>query len=384
MTGSLQIKNNHYYAVLYLRDINGRKQQKWISSKIPAYDSKGRQTNKREAERFIKNIIDKYQENDSIAAAEIAFTDYMLEWLAAMETSLELNTFYNYKNAINHNIVPYFKKRNVKLQDLTPAELQYFYEAMTKRGLSASTVRKLHANIHKALKKAVRLRIINSNPADNVDLPKIKDKYKAKYYNQEQIVKMLDAVKGHFAESAIYLAALFGLRRSEVLGLKWDYIDFNTHTLTIRDTVVTAGSKTIDKSRTKNKSSYRTLSLSTQAEDYLKRVKAKQLEEQLYFGNTYYNSDYVCRREDGTPLKPDYFSQVFQALLKKNNLPSIRLHDLRHSCASLLLANGYELKEIQEWLGHSDIGTTSDIYAHLQAKSKVNMAASIGKALLSG
>lgn len=110
----------------------------------------------------------------------------------------------------------------------------------------------------------------------------------------------------------------------------------------------------------------------------------KQLEDKLFFGNTYHESEYVCRRNDGSLLKPSYLTQSFKAILLKNGLPVIRYHDLRHSCASLLLSNGFNLKEIQEWLGHSEISTTADIYSHLESQSKVKMAESLGRTLLYG
>jgi len=237
---------------------------------------------------------------------------------------------------------------------------------------------------HKALKRAVQLQVIRYNPADYVDLPKTDDKYKAKFYNAEQLIVLLNAAKGHYAESAIYLGICFGLRRSEVLGMKWESINFKEHTLTIKDTMSAIGGKSFEKERTKNKSSHRTLCMSSEIEQYLKQLQKKQLEDKLYFGNTYFENEYVCRREDGSLLKPSYLTQSFKAILKKNGFPVIRFHDLRHSCASLLIANGFNLKEIQEWLGHSEISTTADIYSHLESESKKRMADSIGKSLLFG
>lgn len=164
----------------------------------------------------------------------------------------------------------------------------------------------------------------------------------------------------------------------------WKSIDFNSHTLIIKDTITTMGGQSLAKERTKNKSSYRTLRMSAEIEQYLKRLQKKQLEDRLFFGNTYHESEYVCRREDGSLLKPSYLTQAFKTLLRTQNFPIIRFHDLRHSCASLLIANGFNLKEIQEWLGHSEISTTADIYSHLESESKVRMADSLGKTLLIG
>lgn len=384
MTGSLQIKNGMYYAVLNLYDSQGKRRLKWINSAIAAYDSKGRQTNKKTAKAFLDKLLSEYQTQKTGIYNNILFSDYMLQWLEVIERSVEVNTFYSYQKVVKNKIAPYFMRNKTLLQDLTTADLQLFYESESARGQSPSSVRKLHANIHKALKRAVQLQIIRYNPADNVDLPRKSQKYNAQFYNAEQTRQLLAAAKGHYAESAIYITAFFGLRRSEVLGLKWKSIDFNSHTLTIKDTITTMGGQSLAKERTKNKSSYRTLRMSAEIEQYLKRLQKKQLEDRLYFGNTYHESEYVCRREDGSLLKPSYLTQAFKTLLRTQNFPIIRFHDLRHSCASLLIANGFNLKEIQEWLGHSEISTTADIYSHLESESKVRMADSLGKTLLIG
>ncbi len=384
MTGSLQIQNGKYYAVLNLHDSHGKRKLKWIPSGIEAFDSKGRNTNKRAATKFLEKKKAEYEEKKTGVFNNILFTDYMLEWLDVIEKTVAINTFYSYQKVVKNKIVPYYSKTKLHLQDVTTADLQLFYESETKRGQSPSSVRKLHANIHKALKRAVQLQIIRYNPADNVDLPRKDQKYSARFFNAEQTRLLLKAAQGHYAECAIYITAFFGLRRSEVLGLKWGSIDFQKHTLIIKDTITTVGGKPLEKERTKNKSSYRTLRMSAEIEQYLKQLQMKQLEDKLFFGNTYHESEYVCRRNDGSLLKPSYLTQSFKAILLKNGLPVIRYHDLRHSCASLLLSNGFNLKEIQEWLGHSEISTTADIYSHLESQSKVKMAESLGRTLLYG
>lgn len=384
MTGSLQIKNGKYYVVLNLYDENGKRKLKWIYSGIKSFDERGRVTNKRQANQFLDEVLSKYQKERSSVFNTILFSDYMIEWLKAIENSVEQNTFYNYTKIVENNIVPYYAKKKILLQDLTTMDIQRYYESESKRGLSSSSVRKLHANIHKALKRAVNLRIILFNPSDYVELPRTAQKYHAKFYNTEQIRKLLEVVVGHFAESAIYITALFGLRRSEVLGIRWENINFEEHTLTIKNTVTTVGGKSCEKERTKNKSSYRTLRLSREIEEYLLELRKKQFENKMFFGFSYLDSNYVCRREDGSLLTPSYLTQSFKEILLKNNLPVIRFHDLRHSCASQLLSNGFNLKEIQEWLGHSEISTTADIYSHIENKTKILMADSLGKSMLSG
>ena len=179
------------------------------------------------------------------------------------------------------------------------------------------------------------------------------------------------------------LASFYGLRRSEVIGLKWDAIDFERKTMVIRHTVVqtTVNGKEvlIGKDRTKTKSSHRTLPLVAPFEEYLLDLKEKQRINRKICGTSYCRDylEYVYVNEMGELMKPNYLTEVFPKFLKKHGLRQIRFHDLRHSCATLLYTNGVALKDIQEWLGHSDIATTSNIYTHLDYSSKVASANAI-------
>lgn len=177
-------------------------------------------------------------------------------------------------------------------------------------------------------------------------------------------------------ELPILAAAFYGLCRSEIIGLKWNAIDFERKTICINHTVVqttiNGQTKIIQKDGTKTVSSYRTLPLVPSFEDLLIKVKASQIQNQRSKGVAYCTDylEYVCVDPLGHLLKPNFVTQHFALLLERNGLKKIRYHDLRHSCASLLYASGIGLKDIQEWLGHSDIGTTSNVYTHLDYSSK--------------
>ena len=182
--------------------------------------------------------------------------------------------------------------------------------------------------------------------------------------NVQRMRDLLTAVKNERLYPIIYVTALYGLRRSEVLGLKWDSINFAMQTLTIRHTVARV-TKVVEKNKTKNASSFRSFPLT---DDAVRLFKILLQQEQYYrnhFGKDYIDNDYVFTWEDGHPYSPDYVSHTFHKLLKKYDLPHIRFHDLRHTCASMLLSEGYGLKDVQEWLGHSDIKMTANIYGHL-------------------
>lgn len=253
---------------------------------------------------------------------------------------------------------------------------------MTVRGVSANTVIHRHANIRKALQHAFKLGLIDTNPADRIERPK-KEKFVGSVYEEDELNRLFEIVKGDPIELGVILGAFYGLRRSEAVGLKWDAIDFKKKTITIRHTVTQATidgkSKIIQKDRTKTKSSYRSLPLVPPFEELLHRLKAQQELNQKLCGRSYCKkyTGYIYVNEIGELVKPGYLTQHFPLILQKNGMRKIRFHDLRHSCASLLYANGVSLKEIQEWLGHSDISTTSNIYTHLNFTSKVASANAI-------
>lgn len=212
------------------------------------------------------------------------------------------------------------------------------------------------------------------------------------FYDSAEVQKHFEAAKGSKLEIPIFLGAFYGLRRSEAIDLKWDAIDFQNDTITIRHTVVSCyiDGKRVQKAQdiTKTKSSMRTLPLIPAFKELLQHKKQQQNEFQRMCGKSY-NKDYlgyICVDEMGRLLSPHYLSphyltEAFAKLLKKHGLRKIRYHDLRHSCASLLLANGVPMKQIQEWLGHSDFSTTANVYAHLECNSKRLSAAAMTNGL---
>lgn len=252
--------------------------------------------------------------------------------------------------------------------------------------VKASSVIHYHAVIHRALKYAVKIDLISVNPADKVERPKA-DKFIGSFYDSDEMQALFEAAKDTLLEIPIFLGAFYGLRRSEALGLKWDAIDFQNGTITIRHTVTSC---TIDgkhvqvaKDTTKTKSSMRTFPLVPVFKEKLLKMKEQQAEYRRLCGKCYDNRylEYICVDEMGTLISPHYLTAAFPKLLDKNELRRIRYHDLRHSCASLLLANGVPMKQIQEWLGHSDFSTTANVYAHLDYNSKLSSADAMAKGL---
>ncbi len=383
VTGSLQIKNKIYQAVLSFKK-DGKWKTKWVSTKVKAV--KG---NKKKAENELENIRSKFQEeinSNNVDNENILFIDFMKKWLKIIKSSVEETTYCGYEKLINGKMTTYFQDKKITLQNIKAQDIQNFYQYLIDNELSGNTVKHYHANIRKALQYAVKTELILSNPADKVDLPKI-DPYIAKHYTNEEIFILLKIIENTKLETPIILGCFYGLRRSEVVGLKWSAIDFKNKTILINHTVTQMTqnhtNKLIIKDNTKTKSSTRTLPLLPAVESYLLKLKEKQEQNKLICGNSYNKEylDYICVDNIGTLLNPDYVSHAFTKLLKKNNLRVIRFHDLRHTCASLLLTEGINMKQIQVWLGHSNYNTTANIYAHLDSSSMNVVADSISNVL---
>lgn len=373
MTGSLQIKNNKYYAVINLY-IDGKRKQKWICTDL---DVKG---NKTRAEKFLREQIVALECKSGIVNSDILFSDYMKIWLEQVKNSVDNITFQGYEQLANSHIIPYFKHKKTRLQDVKKETLQAYIDEKSKSGrldnkggLSAKSL-KLHRNIlNQTLKEALKSGLISVNPCQWVKLPQIQRR-EPTFYTAEQIEKLLSAIS---EDSTFYLlvklTATYGLRRSEVLGLMWNSIDFENDTLQIAHTVVKVNS-TVCKDKTKNASSYRSFPLIDEIKQLLLAERKKQTQNRKEFGKEYIQNPYVFVWDNGKPFATEYVSQHFKRLLEWNNLPHIRFHDLRHSCASILLSRGFTLKDVQEWLGHSDITLTANIYGHLDIERKKAIA----------
>ena len=386
VAGHLQEKNGMFYVVLNYRDENGKRKTPWISTNLPV---KG---NKKRAENFMMDVrrnfvppnVQRIEEREAMQKGDILFTDFLLKWLRVAKSTVKLTTYASYEMMATRIIIPYFETLNIKLKELTTEDIQEFYSAQLER-VSANTVIHYHAVIHRALKYAVKIKTIQSNPAVNVERPR-KEKFIGSFYDKKEINTLFDIIQGHPLEVAIKLAAFYGLRREEIIGLKWTAIDFENNTLTIQHTVTECNldGKHIEvaSDTAKTGSSLRTMPLVTNFREMLLAKKEKQEHYRKLCGRSYCKEylDYIFVNEMGERWKPRYLSDGFKRILEQNGLRRIRFHDLRHTCASLLLANNVPMKKIQEWLGHSDFSTTANIYAHLDYQSKISSA----EAMLTG
>ena len=312
----------------------------------------------------------------------LLFADFMEKWLTAIRNDtkkpIKRTTFGGYQMNVQKTIAPYFRKKKTLLVELTADDINEFYDKQLER-VTGMTVTKYHANISKALKYAVKENYIPISPMGKVNRPSTK-RFVGKFLKQSEAVKLFEAVKGNKLELGVIFGAFYGLRRSEIIGLRWEAINFEANTITIEHTVTEAmidgKREIIADNTTKTKSSYRTLPLVPAIRTKLLAVQAEQEANRKLCGKSYNKKDdgYIYTDALGNRIKPNYLTSTFPEFMTKNGFNRLRFHDLRHSCASLLLANGVSLKAIQEWLGHSDFAITANIYAHLEFDSKLKSA----------
>ena len=384
VTESIYERKGIYYAIVSYY-VDGRRKQKSVSTGLPV---KG---NKRRALEFLENLKRTYETKESMEnmdGSRLLMTDYMDEWLKIVKPLVERATYKSYDNMVSARIRPHFEKLNLLLTEVEPKHIKMLYDEILEQGYTTNTVIHYHAVLHQALAYAVKNDYILSNPADRVKRPK-KNKHISSFYTKEEILTLLDIAKDDPIYIPIVLSAYYGFRRSETLGMRWSAIDFENKTITVNHKVteLTENGKTIvyAEDKLKTKSSYRTLPLIPVVEEKLLEHKAKLERNQKLFGNGYCKEymDYVCVDEMGKLFRPNFVSDHFGWLLKKYGLKKLTFKELRHSCASMLVAEGIPMKSIQEWLGHSNFSTTADIYSHIDYHAKQQSAAAIGNALQS-
>ena len=387
--GTVQKNKGYFFVVLDLRKIKPKvtNPMPWIKTGLKTHiNGKYSKANEKKAYKIkeieeLKINMQYYGGKEELSPTEkdlkyrdILFCDYMIEWLKNMKPKVVQSTYIGYEQVIKGKMYHYFKENKIKLTSLKPKDIQEFINYLYQQGLKGTTITHYTANINNALKEAVISEIIAYNPMDRI--PKIKkEEYIPDFYTDGELMNLIETIKSSTLELPLTLGILYGLRREEILGLTWEAIDFNNKSITIRKTVgrgkYNGITQFLIKDIPKNKSSYRTLPLFDFIADLLKKYKEKYKQSQKFFGNTYIQDykNFICLMENGELIKPDYIDRTFSKILKDNNFRHIRLHDLRHSCATLLLRNGVSLEEIQKWLGHSNIITTQR-YAHLDKSDK--------------
>lgn len=330
---------------------------------------------KRDASKKLTELKDTIYKDDFIVPSAITMETFLLDFLEKHKINISITTYNCYFRICKKYLIPMLG--DYKIEELKPIHIQNYVDDLV--GILTPQTIKIHINIlNLALKKAYRLRLIRENIVDCIEIPRYK-KYKNNIYNKEGMVKLLRLCKGTELELPIYLASGLGLRISEILGLTWDNIDFNENTITIAKITVRNEGKVILKDP-KTESSERTISAPNEVMLMLKDYKKKMIECKLK-GKIKNNMNLVFFDKNEYPIAQDVLSKKFSNFLKENDLDHIRFHDLRHSHVTLLINSKVPIRVISERVGHSNINTTLNIYAHALKEMDIEASDKISETL---
>lgn len=391
ITGSIQPKDGKLYAVVNLY-VDGKRKPKWIDTGFKERNGK------RQAALFLQEELSKLNservKTDGVLLVDEddLFTDFLKAWLPTKLTSskpISGITYQGYEDIINGRVTQYFgEERSLTLSELEPDDFEDYYDSMYQEGLKSSTALHHHRVMYQGLKYGVKKRIIRYNVMDSVEAPADSD-YVADYYKADEAKEMLQRLKGHRFYIPTLLSTYYGFRRSEVLGLRWPCVDFKAGTISIERKIIIEkenGRRVLrDTNKLKTQKSRRTLPLLDFVAHELEEEKALQARNYALFGNSKrYHKEYmehVCVGELGRLIHPNAISSGFKELLEKEGMRPIRFHDLRHTCATLLVMGKVPLFNVAQWLGHSNSKTTENFYAHFDVKSHDSTAVVIGDLL---
>lgn len=313
------------------------------------------------AEKLTAALRDQ-QQGVPIATERQTVTQFLDRWLEdCVKPSVRPKTFTSYSQLVRIHIKP--ELGHIQLFKLSPQQVQGFLNDRLKKELSPRTVQYIRAVLRKALGQALRWGLVVRNVATLVDSPRV-ERAEIKLMLSNEAQRFLECVQGDRLEALFSVALAMGLRQGEALGLRWQDIDWDAGVLRVRFALQRVNRR-LELSELKTKSSRRDLPLIDSVLNSLRAHRTRQLQEKLLAGSNWQDSGFVFTTSIGTPLDARNVIRKYHALLKKAELPQHRFHDLRHSCASLLLAQGVPLKTVSDILGHSQISITADYYAHI-------------------
>lgn len=371
-------KKEWWYIRLYLVDDQAKKRKEKYKNKYIATELLATKRNLAQANALLYAEMKKYA-----AGEHMRFDLYCEEWLKRKKIEVELTTYEGYAYKIKH-IIDYFSSCGYTLGELEPQHIKDFYGyLLTKekqapaqreaKGLSNRTMKDIAVLLRSILDEAVDLEYIRHNPSAKIKTPKRPQaQAKRTYISVDQVATFREAIKGHRLEIVFICTLFFGLRREEVLGLKWSSI--RNGKLYIENTVARVKT-TIEKDRTKTYASHRSYVIPSEIESLFDGLKANQERYRALYGKEYHESDYIFTWEDGRPYTPDYLTKSFKKIIRANDSldDSLRLHDLRASCVSILIHNGNDFKDVQTYVGHKDGQTTMNIYARSNEKQQIKV-----------
>lgn len=348
--GHIKKRGKNSYSVIIT--IPGTEKRKW-------YTVKGI---KKDAEKFLTEKLRELDTGTLIDSKNLTIKDYMNYWYEEhCLNKLSPTTYESYRRNLDAYIIP--KLGHIKIDQLLPLHLQTFYKNCSEKGLSNTTVIYIHRILHCALKQAMKWQLVIRNVADCVELPK-KEKYQATVLDTYSLERLLKDIENTYIYLPVIIAISTGMRRGEILGLTWENVDLILGNIKVVQALYPTkeGLRILPPKTQKSK---RTISIPPTLIKVLKEYRLKHETMKLKLGPEYDKHNYVCCNENGTPLCPTKLNHFFKDLLKNNELPAIRFHDLRHSHASLLLSQGVQPKVISDRLGHSTINITMDLYSHI-------------------
>lgn len=313
-------------------------------------------------------------------AGSLKVGEYLEHWIeTSVKGTVRQSTYEVYGYMIHPHLAPVLGR--IKLKNLTPAHVRAFYRDRLDSGLAPATVHKMHVVLHKALDQAVSDGLIPRNAAKGVKVPQTKRK-EIRPLTPEQVKALLEAVRGDRLEALYVLAVATGLRQGELLALKWEDVELEDAVLRVRRTLTRTGGK-VDMGPPKTNKSRRSVSLTAGAVETLRAHLSRQLEEMEQMGSLYRPGGLVFANESGGIINPSNLrNRSFARLLKRAGLPvDTRFHDLRHTCATLLLTKNVNPKIVSEMLGHSSISITLDTYSHVLPTMQENAVRALEDAL---
>ena len=332
----------------------------------------------KEARKIMHRMINDMEQNKIVKKNHKSVAEWLDEWINLYLPNVEETTRVGYKTKLRCYIKPAIG--DIQICSLRADHVQKMVNDMLARGLAPKNIRDTFNNINAAMKKAVVLRYIPYNPCEGVVLPKLK-KYRAKVYDNQMIHTLLDTSEGTDMYLPILLGVTVGLRRGEMLALRWDDIDFKTNTIKVRWKMVNGENGIIIKAP-KSEAGIRDIKVGDEVMAELKKGRTQYMTDMISNSSIFQNLNFVIRQEDGSPLHPDSMTRKWSRFLKDNDLPHIRLHDLRHSNATALIQAGVNPRVVQQRLGHSDVNITLNTYTHVLPEMDIDAAAKLDAIML--
>ena len=342
---------------------------------------------KKEAEQKLTEVLGSLRGGTFVEPSKQTVGAFMDEWLTAIGPTIRPSTFRSYSMNVRCHITPRFG--STPLQNLTASAINALYgdllatgRVVGKGGLSPQTVHYVHVLLRKALAAAVKWNRLPKNPADSAEPPRQRQARTINTWTAAELRAFLARAGSDRLYAAFHLLGSTGLRRGEALGLHWRDIDLDGGTLAVTTTLLAVRGE-VSWGEPKTAKGRRSVALDRGTIEVLRQHRTRQLEERLAWGGAYANEDIVFTRENGSAVHPDLFSQLFNRLVRDSELPRIRLHDLRHTHATLALQAGVHPKVVSERLGHAGIGITLDTYSHAIPAMEIDAAERVA-ALVAG